>query len=99
MAGQNADLARAAGVLEEVKTRVGEVLYAIDPELAPEWSAKSTGIVEVWAGSGYGLRRAVREMIGEIRRRSSAARPRRRCARRGRVRSVAPRTRSRAPSR
>jgi hypothetical protein len=66
VAGQNADLARAAGTLEEVKTRVGEVLYAIDPELAPEWPAKSTGIVEVWAGTGYGLRRAVREMIGEI---------------------------------
>ena len=36
---------------EAAKTRVGEVLYAIDPEAAPEWPAKRSGIVEVWAGS------------------------------------------------
>ena len=67
VAGQNAGLARAAASLEEAKTRVGEVLYAIDPELAPPWYAKATGVVELWQGSGYGLRRAVRNMIEEIR--------------------------------
>jgi hypothetical protein len=67
VAGQNAGLARAAASLEEAKTRVGEVLYAVDPELAPPWSAKATGVVELWQGSGYGLRRAVRNMIDEIR--------------------------------
>jgi hypothetical protein len=66
VAGQNASLARAATRLEEVKTRVGEVMYAIDPEVAPAWPAKTTGIVEVWAGSGYGLRRAIRRMNEEI---------------------------------
>lgn len=66
VAAQNAGLARGAGSLEEVKTKIGEVLYAIDPEVAPAWPAKATGIVEVWAGTGYGLRRAVRGMIEEI---------------------------------
>ena len=67
VAGQNAGLARAATSLEEVKTKVGEVLYAIDPELAPAWPAKVTGIVELWEGSSYGVHRAVRRMIEEIR--------------------------------
>jgi hypothetical protein len=67
VAGQNAGLAQAAASLEEVKTRVGEVLYAIDPELAPAWPAKTTGVVQPWDGTGYGLRRAVRRMIDEIR--------------------------------
>ena len=66
VAGQNAGLAQAAASLEEVKTKVGEVLYAIDPAVAPAWPAKTTGVVEVWAGTGYGLRRAVRGMIDEI---------------------------------
>ena len=67
VAGQNAGLARAAASLEGTKTRVGEVLYAIDPELAPPWPAKTTGIVQLWAGTGYGLRRAARRTIEEIR--------------------------------
>jgi hypothetical protein len=67
VAGQNAGLAQAAASLEEAKTRVGEVLYAIDPELAPAWPAKTTGIVQLWDGTGYGLRRAVPRMIDEIR--------------------------------
>jgi hypothetical protein len=67
VAGQNASLARAAANLEEAKTRVGEVLYAIDPALAPAWPAKTTGIVQLWAGTGYGLRHAARRMIEEIR--------------------------------
>jgi hypothetical protein len=67
VAGQNANLTRAAAGLEEVKTKVGEVLYAIDPELAPAWFVKTTGVVELWGGTGYGLRRAGRRMIEEIR--------------------------------
>jgi hypothetical protein len=66
VAAQNAGLARGSGVVSDVETRVGEVLYALDPEVAPAWSAKATGIVEVWAGSGYGLRRALQGMIEEI---------------------------------
>jgi hypothetical protein len=67
VAGQNAGLAQVAASLEEVKTKIGEVLYAIDPELAPAWPTKTTGIVQLWEGTGYGLRRAVRGMIDEIR--------------------------------
>lgn len=66
VAAQNAGLARATGQVADVETRVGEVLYAIDPEVAPAWPAKATGIAEVWAGSGYGLRRALRGTIEEI---------------------------------
>jgi hypothetical protein len=65
VAAQNAGLARGTGDVANVATRVGEVLYAIDPEGAPAWPAKATGIVDVWAGSGYGLRRALRGMIEE----------------------------------
>ena len=67
VAGQNAGLAQAAASLEEVKTKVGEVLYAIEPGLAPAWPAKTTGIVQLWDGTSYGLRRAVGRMIEEIR--------------------------------
>jgi hypothetical protein len=67
VAGQNAGLAQAAASLEEVKTKAGEVLYAIDPGLAPAWPAKVTGIVQLWEGTSYGLRRAVGRMIEEIR--------------------------------
>jgi hypothetical protein len=66
VAGQNASLARAAATPEEVRTRAGEVLYALDPEIAPAWSGKSSGMVEVWAGSGYGLRRSLPRMIEEL---------------------------------
>ena len=65
VAAQNASLAQAA-TTEGARTRAGEVLYAIDPEIAPAWPAKGSGIVEVWAGSGYGLRRSVPRMIEEI---------------------------------
>lgn len=66
VAGQNASLAHGATRLDEARSRVGEVLYAIDPALAPPWWAKDTGFAEVWAGSGYGLRRAGHRMIEEI---------------------------------
>ena len=78
VAGQNASLARAAATVEEARTRVGEVLYAIDPEIAPAWPAKDSGIAEVWAGSGYGLRRSIPRMIEDIRNaleRGSASEP------------------------
>jgi hypothetical protein len=65
VAAQNASLAQAA-TTEGARTRVGEVLYAMDPKIAPAWPAKDSGIVEVWAGSGYGLRRSVPRMIEEI---------------------------------
>jgi hypothetical protein len=67
VAGQNASLARAAATAEGARSRVGEVLYAIDPEIAPAWPAKDSGIAEVWAGSGYGLRRSIPRMIDDIR--------------------------------
>lgn len=66
VAAQSAGLALVADRLEEVKTRVGEVVYAIDPEAAPAWLAKTTGIVELWAGTGYGLRRSLANMIEEL---------------------------------
>ncbi|HLT01516.1 MAG TPA: hypothetical protein VK001_05025 [Geminicoccaceae bacterium] len=66
VAAQNASLTQAAASLDEVKSRVAEVLYAIDPALAPDWWAKDTGFARVWAGSGYGMRRAARRMIEEI---------------------------------
>ena len=50
VAGQNASLARAAATAEEARTRVGEVLYAIDPEIAPPWPAKNSGIVTSISG-------------------------------------------------
>ena len=67
VAGQHAGLARGLGSnVADVETRVGEVLYAIDPEIAPSWPAKGSGIVQIWAGTGYGLRRALDGMIEEI---------------------------------
>jgi hypothetical protein len=67
VAGQHAGLARGLGSnVADVETRVGEVLYAIDPEIAPTWPAKGTGIVRIWAATGYGLRRALGGMIEEI---------------------------------
>jgi hypothetical protein len=51
---------------ERVRGSVGEILYALDPALAPDWSAKETGIVPMWAGKGYGLLRALDGMQEEI---------------------------------
>jgi hypothetical protein len=59
--------ALAAGDAVGVRGALGEVLYAIDPALAPEWDAKAAGIVAGWAGTGYGLRRAADGMAAEIR--------------------------------
>jgi hypothetical protein len=51
---------------ERVRGSIGEILYALDPALAPDWSAKETGIVPMWAGKGYGLLRALDGMREEV---------------------------------
>jgi hypothetical protein len=51
---------------ELARGSIGEILYALDPELAPDWSAKETGIVPMWAGAGFGLLRALDGMQEEI---------------------------------
>ena len=67
VASQYAGRALAAEEPTLVRSALGEVLYAIDPEAAPDWEAKSIGIVRGWAGTGYGLRRAAAGMADEIR--------------------------------
>ena len=51
---------------ERVRGSIGEILYALSPELAPDWSAKETGIVPMWAGAGFGLLRALDDAREEI---------------------------------
>jgi hypothetical protein len=67
VAAQYAGRAAAAADPDDVRSALGEVLYAIDPGAAPPWGAKSTGIVSGWAGGGYGARRAADEMAAAIR--------------------------------
>jgi hypothetical protein len=67
VASQYAGYALAANDLTTVKNAIGDVLYAIDPTTAPTWRARSAGLVQEWAGRGYGLRRALREMQDEVR--------------------------------
>ena len=67
VASQYAGLAASAEVPSDVSSGLGEVLYAIDPDAAPSWGPKSTGIVSGWAGAGYGARRATGEMADAIR--------------------------------
>lgn len=50
----------------EVKEAMGEVIYAVAPEVAPDWRAKRAGLVPGWRATGYGVRRAVREMGAEL---------------------------------
>lgn len=67
-AAQSAD--RALGLadnVDEVKSAIGEVLYAIAPEAAPERRVMQTGILPSRAGKGYGVRRAVDEMAEALR--------------------------------
>ena len=67
VAGQYATYALAdRDDAERVQGSVGEILYALDPALAPDWSAKETGIVPMWAGRGFGLLRALDGMREEI---------------------------------
>ena len=59
VAAQYAGLARAAGDdVGAIKSALGEMVYALDPKRAPDWPAKSAGLVNGWAGRGYGVRRA-----------------------------------------
>lgn len=67
VAAQYAGRALAAEDPISVRTALGEMLFALDPEAAPAWEAKETGIVRGWAGTGYGLRRAAAGMAAEIR--------------------------------
>lgn len=67
VASQYAGYALAANDLAAVKNAIGDVLYAIDPVTAPDWQARSAGIVQAWAGKGYGVRRAVRNLQTEVR--------------------------------
>lgn len=59
VAAQYAGRARAAGDdLGAIRSALGEVVYALDPDRAPAWEFKSAGLVSGWAGRGYGVRRA-----------------------------------------
>ena len=60
---------RALGRLDEpgeLEEAIAEVVYALEPAASPELSAEDPGIVAGWAAHGYGLRRALRNMIEEI---------------------------------
>ncbi len=57
----------------QVRSAIGDVLYAIDPEQAPPWEAKSAGFVAGWAGLGYGVKRAVGGMAEQLHDQSSAS--------------------------
>jgi hypothetical protein len=50
----------------ELEEAIAEVVYALEPAAAPEVAAGNPGIVPGWAAHGYGLRRALRNMIEEI---------------------------------
>jgi hypothetical protein len=67
VAAQYASRAAAAADPSDVRSNLGEVLYAVNPAEAPPWGAKSTGIVSGWAGGGYGVQRATSEMATDIR--------------------------------
>lgn len=77
VAAQYAGRARAAEDPALARTALGEMLFALDPDAAPDWAAKASGIVRGWAGTGYGLRRAAAGMADEIRAAAAAddARP------------------------
>jgi hypothetical protein len=67
VAAQYAGLARAAGDdLETIRSALGEMVYALDPRRAPDWQAKSAGLVNGWAGRGYGVRRASERAAEEL---------------------------------
>lgn len=49
-----------------LESQMGELIYALDPSAAPDWGAKSTGLVPGWEGLGYGALRASEEMVDEL---------------------------------
>jgi hypothetical protein len=50
----------------EVEEALAEVVYALEPAAAPAFTAADPGTVQGWAAHGYGLRRALHDMIAEI---------------------------------
>jgi hypothetical protein len=50
----------------EPEEALTEVVYALEPAAAPRRTAADPGTVEGWAAHGYGLRRALPNMIDEI---------------------------------
>jgi hypothetical protein len=50
----------------EAEEAIAEVVHALEPTAAPEVAAGNPGNVPGWAAHGYGLRRALRNMIDEI---------------------------------
>ena len=75
VAAQYAGRAAAAGDPVLARSALGEVLYAIDPEVAPPWEAKAVGIVPGWAGGGYGVRRAATNLAAAIESEAAAGEP------------------------
>lgn len=75
VASQFAGLALAAQDATEARSALGEVVFAIDPGVAPDWEAKSAGIVRPWAGTGYGLHRSAAAMADQIRAAAEDATP------------------------
>jgi hypothetical protein len=75
VASQYAGRAAAAGDPALARSALGEVLYALDPELAPPWEAKAAGIVPGWAGGGYGVWRAATNLAAEVEREAAAGEP------------------------
>jgi hypothetical protein len=60
---------RALARLEEPgepEEAITEVVYALEPAAAPQRTAEDPGTVAGWAAHGYGLRRALRNMVEEI---------------------------------
>ncbi len=75
VATQYSGLAAAADTPGDVRSALGEVLYAVDPAEAPDWGGKSAGLVSGWAGGGYGVRRSAGEMATAIRDASASGSP------------------------
>jgi hypothetical protein len=50
----------------EPEEAITEVVFALEPAAAPRRTAADPGTVEGWAAHGYGLRRALPNMIDEI---------------------------------
>ena len=67
VAAQYVDRALARqGETGELEEALVEVVYALEPPAAPPKTAVDPGTAAGWAAHGYGLRRALRNMIDEI---------------------------------
>lgn len=68
-ANQSASRAVASGdEPAALASAIGEVIYAIEPEAAPEWDTKTAGLVPGWSGRGYGLIEASGRIADGLRR-------------------------------